>query len=65
MQITVNAQPHEITSNTLDAALIELGFASPAVATAVNGAFVARGKRAETPLAEGDRLEVLAPMQGG
>ncbi|MGR3759884.1 sulfur carrier protein ThiS [Roseobacteraceae bacterium NS-SX3] len=65
MQITVNAQPHEIKSKTLDEALSELGFASPAVATALNGAFVPRGRRAETPLAEGDRLEVLAPMQGG
>ncbi len=35
------------------------------VATAVNGEFVALGVRPRTRLAEGDRVEVLAPMQGG
>lgn len=65
MQIIVNAKPHEIKSNNLDAALNELGFAGSAVATAVNGTFVARGRRSGIQLAEGDRLEVLAPMQGG
>jgi sulfur carrier protein len=31
----------------------------------VNGEFVAVEERARTALAEGDRIEVLAPMQGG
>lgn len=65
MKIFVNAQPFDITAATLEAALDELGFASSATATALNGQFVAHEKRQETPLAEGDRLEVLAPMQGG
>ncbi|KIC13629.1 sulfur carrier protein ThiS [Leisingera sp. ANG-Vp] len=65
MKIIVNAKPHEVAGATLEAALQELGFTSPAVATALNGAFVARGKRGDVQLAEGDRLEVLAPMQGG
>lgn len=65
MQIIVNATPQQVTSTTLAAALEELGFTSPSVATALNGAFVARGKRAETQLRDGDQLEVLAPMQGG
>ncbi|MCB4455864.1 sulfur carrier protein ThiS [Leisingera sp. McT4-56] len=65
MQIIVNAKPHEVAGGTVEAALQELGFASPAVATALNGSFVARSRRAETQLAEGDHLEVLAPMQGG
>ena len=65
MKITLNAQSHDITATTLAAALAELGFASPAVATAVNGHFVPRTARAETTLRDGDQVEVLAPMQGG
>lgn len=65
MNILVNAEPHKITCDSLGEALVELGFAGPAIATALNGAFVARDSRAATRLKEGDRLEVLAPMQGG
>jgi len=35
------------------------------VSTAVNGEFIAAAQRARTVLAEGDRIEVVAPMQGG
>ena len=45
--------------------LAELGYANAAIATAINGEFVAAAARAQTPIAEGDRIEVLAPMQGG
>lgn len=65
MQIIVNATPRQVSATTLAAALEELGFTSPSIATALNGAFVARSKRDEVQLSEGDRLEVLAPMQGG
>ncbi|MDE4133749.1 sulfur carrier protein ThiS [Phaeobacter sp. QD34_3] len=65
MQIIVNAEPREIRAETLDAALQELGLTSPAIATALNGQFVSRAKRVDTTLSDGDRLEVLAPMQGG
>lgn len=65
MQIIVNADPRDIRANTLAAALEELGFTSPAIATALNGQFISRAKRDDTRLKAGDRLEVLAPMQGG
>ena len=65
MKITVNAQAHEVAATTLSQALIELGFTETAIATALNGDFVPRGLRDGTNLQEGDRLEVLAPMQGG
>jgi thiamine biosynthesis protein ThiS len=35
------------------------------IATAVNGRFVAAAARPRTELADGDRIEVVAPMQGG
>jgi len=45
--------------------LHELGYGEAVVATALNGEFVAAGSRPAARLTEGDRLEVLAPMQGG
>lgn len=64
-RIVLNGAETEVTATRLDAALEELGYASAVVATAVNGDFVARGARADTELADGDRLEVVAPLQGG
>jgi sulfur carrier protein len=65
MKIILNGDAREVRAGSLSAALDELGFGGAVVATAVNGEFVAASARAATPLAEGDALEVLAPMQGG
>jgi len=65
MRIVLNGKPREVAAARLDGVLEELGYRGARVATAVNGAFVARGLRRETALAEGDRVEVIAPMQGG
>lgn len=65
MRIIVNSEPREIRGSTLAEALEELGFGGAVVATAVNGSFTPAGQRASRMLAEGDRVEVLAPMQGG
>lgn len=65
MRIELNGTPTEIGSRILSDALKELGYCTPAIATAVNGCFVPAPSRAETLLRDGDRVEVLAPMQGG
>ena len=65
MKIMVNGEPREIAATTLDAALAELGYGDARVATAVNESFVPVVARTGRPLADGDRLEVLAPRQGG
>ena len=52
-------------SQTLAAMLLICGYAGATVATAVNGEFVPAPARAQTKLQDGDRVEVLAPMQGG
>lgn len=65
MRIEVNGEAREVAGETLAEALVELGWADARVATALNGDFVPKGARAETVLSPGDRLEVLAPMQGG
>ena len=65
MTLLLNGQPLEVAATTLAEALAELGYAGKVIATAVNGDFVAVRKRDAIRLAEGDRIEVLAPMQGG
>ena len=65
MRIIVNNEPREIAVHTLAELLRELGLEAAVVATAVNGSFVPAGRRADVELPEGDRVEVLAPMQGG
>jgi sulfur carrier protein len=65
VKILVNGAWRETTAAELAAVLEELGYADGVVSTALNGEFVAAAARARTRLSEGDRLEVLAPMQGG
>ncbi|HEV7259468.1 MAG TPA: sulfur carrier protein ThiS [Bosea sp. (in: a-proteobacteria)] len=65
MTLLLNGEPQEVAAATLAEALAELGYAGKIVATAVNGEFVAARKREAVRLAEGDRIEVVAPMQGG
>jgi sulfur carrier protein len=65
MKILVNGAWRETHCSELAQALEELGYGGAVVSTALNGEFVAAAERGETVLADGDRLEVLAPMQGG
>jgi sulfur carrier protein len=65
MKILVNGAWRETVAAELSTLLEELGLAGAVIATAVNGEFVAAAVRPDTALAEGDRVEVLAPMQGG
>ncbi|MBS1302255.1 sulfur carrier protein ThiS [Loktanella sp. SALINAS62] len=65
MKLEVNGEHRDVTGPTLADALTELGWGEARVATALNGAFVAKGARGGTDLNDGDRLEVLTPMQGG
>ena len=65
MKLIVNGETVETEANSLAALLAELGYKAEWIATAVNGEVVTAGHRQETPLAEGDRIEVLTPRQGG
>ena len=65
MRIFVNDEARDFDAATLAAALETLGFGGRKIATAVNGRFVAATARPGTKLADGDRIEVVAPMQGG
>jgi sulfur carrier protein len=65
MRILVNGVWRETSAQQLAATLEELGYGGRIVSTALNGEFVPVDARGHTALADGDRVEVLAPMQGG
>ena len=64
MRIDLNGTAIEVAARNLADALVELRYGG-ALATALNGSFVPVAARAKTALHDGDRVEVLAPMQGG
>ncbi|WP_299348933.1 sulfur carrier protein ThiS [uncultured Shimia sp.] len=64
MKIVLNGDSREVQATTLADLLKECGY-SGRVATAVNENFVSAPLRTSTTLNDGDRVEVLAPMQGG
>ena len=64
MNILLNGTPVQTDIRVL-AAFLDHHFSALKVAVAINGAFVPRNLFVSTPIQEGDRLEVLTPMQGG
>ena len=65
MRIFLNDDAHDVAPGNLAEALESLGFGGRRIATAVNGRFVAAPARPAIQLSDGDRVEVVAPMQGG
>lgn len=65
MRLFVNGVAREVAATTLAQALGALDYGEAIVATALNGSFVPASRRDSTVLADGDALEILAPMQGG
>jgi sulfur carrier protein len=65
MEVIVNGEPHEIAAANLAEAVVALDYADAVVATALNGEFVPARKREATPVNDGDRIEIVAPRQGG
>ena len=63
--VDINGAPTLVYSRTLADLIVELGYADAKVATALNGDFIATAARASTPLHASDRVEILAPRQGG
>jgi sulfur carrier protein len=63
--VVVNGEPRDVTAQTLAEALIALDYADAIVATALNGEFVPARRREATPVDDGDRIEIVAPRQGG
>ena len=63
--VLVNGERTEIGAASLAELVAQLGHGQEAVATALNGDFVPRQARASTPLRPGDKVEIVAPRQGG
>lgn len=66
MNISVNGEPRDVRPGTaLDAVVTSLTASPTGVAAALNETVVPRAQWPSTPLAEGDRVEVLTAVQGG
>ena len=65
MQVLINNQSHQLPDNATLADAVQAIAASGPFAAAVNLQFVPRARYARTALAEGDRIEIIAPVTGG
>ncbi|WOS65440.1 sulfur carrier protein ThiS [Sinorhizobium fredii] len=65
MTYIVNGEALESSATTLSDLLLALDYESEWLATAINGELVHRQDRGARRLSEGDRIEILSPMQGG
>ncbi|MEU3254034.1 sulfur carrier protein ThiS [Streptomyces sp. NPDC006997] len=66
VHISVNGEPRSVAPGTaLDVLVRTLTAAPSGVAAALNETVVPRAQWPTTPLADGDRVEVLTAVQGG
>jgi sulfur carrier protein len=66
LAVQVNGQLRELAAPaTVLALLEEMALVGKRVAVELNGEIVPRGLHAATPLAEGDRLEIVVAVGGG
>ena len=64
MKITINGNSQLIQANNLEDLLLELKYHGK-LATALNENFIPFKERKKTTLKDGDRVEIVAPMEGG
>ena len=65
MRVTVNGEAREIAARSVDALLSELEYQGTHFAIALNFDVLPRSRWAETPLKNGDEIEIITPRQGG
>ena len=65
MRLVVNGEARDVEAASLAALLEALDYGEAKVATALNGEFVPAWLRETKPVKDGDRIEILAPRQGG
>jgi sulfur carrier protein len=63
--LVVNGSNLAVDVATLSQLIEHLGYTPAAVATAVNGEFIAAVKRRAVNLSDDDRIEIVAARQGG
>jgi len=65
LRITVNGEQQETQAATLEQLCAALGYGEQRIATAVNGEFVPSDARESLRLNANDKIEIVAPRQGG
>jgi len=65
LDVIVNGEACRTAARTVAELVEEHGYSGRRIATAVNGEFVASSARDALQLAAGDRIEIVAPRQGG
>ena len=65
MRVIINGEAREIASARVDALLAELDYEGTHFAIAVNYDVLPKSRWAETPLKNGDEIEIITPRQGG
>ena len=65
MRVIVNGEQREISSASVDALLGELEYEGTHFAIALNYDVLPRRAWAQTPLKNGDEIEIITPRQGG
>ncbi|MRD72122.1 sulfur carrier protein ThiS [Rhodocyclus tenuis] len=66
MNLVINGETRLFSEPLTVAGLVDtLGFVGKRIAVEKNGDIVPRSRYAETPLAEGDRLEIVVAVGGG
>ena len=66
MDLIINGEPQQLAEPLTVATLLETrGMAGKRVAVERNGEIVPRGRHAETPLADGDQIEIVVAVGGG
>lgn len=66
ISVSLNGQAQQINEDmALNDAVAHWGYAEQPFAVAINDTFIARNQYQETLIKEGDRIDVVSPMQGG
>ncbi|HLI99593.1 MAG TPA: sulfur carrier protein ThiS [Bradyrhizobium sp.] len=65
MRVIVNGEAREVASDSVDALLAELDYEGTHFAIAVNYDVLPKSRWAQTPLKNGDEIEIITPRQGG
>lgn len=64
-QLSINGEPRVVAAVTVADLLTELDLVGRRVAVECNGDIVPRSLHAQTPLADGDALEMVVAVGGG
>ena len=65
MKVTINQRPCELMAGATLAQAVAISQLTPPFAAALNRQFVPQTQYDQTPLKDGDQIELIAPVVGG